>query len=112
MAEGTREERDREREGSWKKHIKSWAASGLTQAEYCRQNNLLKHRFTYWRYKRHKEKEPMRFLPVYPAHTITNPSSNSSGLKILIRDRYRIEVEDGFSEDVLHKLMAALERVI
>ena len=112
MAGSTREERDGEREESWRRHIKSWETSGLTQAEYCKRNNLSKHGFTYWRYKRQKKNERTRFLPVYPSPSITNSSKNNSGLKILIGERYRIEVEEGFSYEELHRLIAALERVM
>ncbi|GEM_PF-3955840 len=45
MAEEMREEMGREREESWTRHISCWKESGLTQIEYCRQNNLSKHRF-------------------------------------------------------------------
>jgi hypothetical protein len=31
---------------------------------------------------------------------------------LIIGDRYRIEVGEGFSEDVLYRLVAALERVM
>ena len=33
----------------WEDHIQAWHESGLTQAEYCRQNNLKNHRWWYWR---------------------------------------------------------------
>ena len=111
MAEGSREEKDKEREESWTRHIKDWERSGLTQIEYCRQNDLSKHRFIYWKSKRQIKKEPIKFVSLYPGHTIKNPSLNDTGLKLIIGDKYRIEVGEGFSEDVLHRLMTALERM-
>jgi len=35
----------------WKNHIAQWKSGGLGQAEYCRQNKLIPHRFTYWKTK-------------------------------------------------------------
>ena len=31
----------------WKQHIDSWQESGLTEAEYCRRNNLKHHQLLY-----------------------------------------------------------------
>jgi len=33
----------------WKQELENWKSSGLSQAEYCRQNELKFHRFVYWR---------------------------------------------------------------
>ena len=40
-----------ERRQFWQSHLDAWALTGLSQAEYCRQNNLKTHRFTYWKRK-------------------------------------------------------------
>lgn len=112
MAEETREEINREREESWTRHIKGWEESGLTQIEYCRQNNLSKHRFTYWKCKRHRKDEPVKFVSLCPTRTTRNASLKDTGVRLIIRDRYRVEVGEGFSEDVLHRLIVVLERVM
>jgi len=112
MAEEGRSEQETEREESWLRHIKDWEESGLTQVEYCRQNNLSRHRFTYWRCKRKRKEEPIKFVPLYRKQIIGNPSLNNSGIRLIIGDRYRVEVGEGFSEDVLYRLVAALERVM
>jgi hypothetical protein len=112
MAEETREGINGDREESWTRHIKLWGESGLTQIEYCRQNNLSKHRFTYWKCKRQRKDEPVKFVPLYPRHATRNQSLKDSGLRLIIGERYRIEIGEVFSEDVLYRLMAALERVM
>ena len=33
----------------WQKHVRSWRASGMTQAEYCRTHSLKNHRLTYYK---------------------------------------------------------------
>ena len=35
----------------WQHHIAQWQTSGLSQAEYCRQNKITGHQFSYWKSK-------------------------------------------------------------
>lgn len=35
----------------WQPHIEAWEDSGKSQAAYCREHNLVKSRFTYWKNK-------------------------------------------------------------
>ncbi len=35
----------------WQAHIKAWSESSMTQAEYCRQNELSIKSFGYWKRK-------------------------------------------------------------
>ena len=35
----------------WKQQIQTWKLSGLSQAQFCKNNNLIYHRFVYWRGK-------------------------------------------------------------
>ena len=35
----------------WQHHIAQWQASGLSQAGYCRQQELCAHKFSYWKRK-------------------------------------------------------------
>ena len=35
----------------WQHHITQWQASGLSQAGYCRQQELCAHKFSYWKRK-------------------------------------------------------------
>jgi len=35
----------------WKQQIQTWKLSGLSQARFCKNNNLTYHRFVYWRGK-------------------------------------------------------------
>jgi hypothetical protein len=109
MAEGTGEEKNREKQEFWAFHIESWKGSGLKQSEYCRQNNLIRHRFTYWKCKLHKKKESLSFVPI-PGNTILsqiNPN-NQATLKLNIGGTYQIEIGDGFSPDTLSNLVRTL----
>ena len=35
----------------WQPHIEAWEASGKSQAAYCREHDLAKSRFNYWKHK-------------------------------------------------------------
>ncbi len=35
----------------WQEHLSRWESSGLSQVEYCRQNNLRTNIFLYWKKK-------------------------------------------------------------
>ena len=37
--------------GQWLPHIEAWEKSGQSQSAYCREHNLVKSRFTYWKLK-------------------------------------------------------------
>jgi hypothetical protein len=50
----------------WLNHINQWRESGLTQAEYCRKENINYQSFSWWKIKGHKgksKKEVMSFVP-------------------------------------------------
>ena len=57
-------------EPNWPEHFERWRQSGLTQIEYCRQEELSRHRFKYWRRKLdpeafgHRPKRESGFVPV------------------------------------------------
>ena len=67
MADGTNphEELDlKEKHQFWEDHVQAWEHSGLTQAEYCRQNNLKNHRWWYWRKRiSHPPERDVTFVP-------------------------------------------------
>lgn len=35
----------------WLKHIKCWQSSKISQADYCKRNKIIVHRFGYWKRK-------------------------------------------------------------
>jgi len=109
MAEETSEERNRAKQQFWSSHIESWKDSGLKQSEYCRQNNLIRHRFTYWKCKLHKKIESLSFVPI-PGNTILSQINlnNQATLKLNIGGPYQIEIGDGFSPATLSILIRTL----
>jgi hypothetical protein len=112
MEKQTREEKNRKKAEYWRSHIEVWRKSGLSQIDYCRNNNLSRCRFTYWKCKDDKQSKPMTFIPVlHKPSKIPRTVKNTAPLKVLMGDRYRIEIGDGFTPETLSRLMYTLERM-
>ena len=81
----------------WNKHIEGWQGSGLTQTEYCRQHNLIPHRFTYWKNRIVKPQET--FVPLVQVNMEANFNANpayTSPLRLVFNNQYHVEVDRGF----------------
>jgi hypothetical protein len=55
----------------WLPHVEAWEKSGQSQPAYCREHNLVKTRFTYWKLKlrptmsRHQADSVSGFVPLF-----------------------------------------------
>ena len=106
MAEQTRKEAKKQ---FWKSHIEAWENSGLSQIEYCRQHDLVRCRFTYWKGKLDKKSEPVTFVPVFKKmERHPGPPSNRPPIKLIVNGGYQIEIGDGFSPETLSTLLHTL----
>ncbi len=72
-------------------HYEKWKASGLAQCVYCKQHNLIRNRFLYWKAKFIKDDSSVQFVQAPTPQKdiekfikITTPS----GVKIQIPDNY------------------------
>lgn len=69
---------------TWKQHIESWQASGMSQAGYCRQYNLREKSFGYW-LRKYRQANSFQLVPIsLPADIdhLSQPRSSSMTLKI------------------------------
>ena len=83
----------------WPAKIAAWQRSGLSLAEWCRENSESYHRFLYWR-KRLVPPDPGRFLELtLPAAPI---SLECSGILI--------HVSKGFDSGLLTEILSVLKR--
>jgi len=48
----------------WETHLKNWKESGLSQAEYCRQNGMNKDTFGKWKKRLMQEAAGNRFVEI------------------------------------------------
>lgn len=97
----------------WKTHIEAWPLTGLSQAEYCRQNNLKTNRFTYWKRKFEKESLPVKFVQISaesakPDHLFYN---DEASLRLTVGSQFTIEIQDGFTPITLKQVLLTLKEV-
>ncbi len=97
----------------WKSHVQAWKKSGYTQREYCNHNDLVPHRFTYWKLKFEKAaKDTISFIPVTLLPQKIEEAGNKNTFMVHIQQRrFQVEVGDAFSTGPLTRLIRILEAV-
>ena len=93
----------------WKQQIEQWQQSGLTQAEYCRRNNLKHHQLVYWKKRYLKTETDVSFAAVKLEDLLDTPAPTApASLTVVIDNQLKVEVTDGFNPQLLRQLIAAL----
>ena len=101
------------REKYWQEQMTAWKESGLKQMQYCREHQLSKHAFVYWKVKLiGKDPSPATFVPV-SAHQLRhmNRGDCSGQIRLVVGERYHVEVRPGFNAQTLQEVPAVLERL-
>ena len=95
----------------WEEQVQGWRGSGLSQKEYCRQNQLPENRLTYWKKRFNKAEAPVSFVQVQVGGKSRSKGhfSQGSGLRLIVGRKHEIEVDRGFDPHVLWQLIYALE---
>ena len=96
----------------WEGILCRWETSGLSQIEFCRQNDLNRHRFNYWkrRIKKCTMSIPLVQLGGLPGFSGKDfPDAAKLGLSI--NGRFHIEICDGFNPVTLEQLIHTLCRL-
>lgn len=111
--QGTRKNKENNRR-FWQAHVKTWRKSGYSRAEYCRMNSLSYDALTYWQQRTGITVSPEggnSIIPVaqisagnFPIRATTTPS-----LKVDLKGRFKIEVTEDFSPNMLTRLINTLE---
>ena len=96
-----------ERRRFWEQRLRDWKLSGLSQALYCRQNKLSVKSFGYW--QRKIKGAPLCLVEV-PAPLLTPVRSPSLAMRLVVGDRYRIEIEKDFDTALLDQLLRFLDQ--
>jgi hypothetical protein len=92
----------------WKTHLENWEESGQNQREYCRQHNLIYHRFVYWKARFKSRNLPVKFVQVASSVSF-NPGPFF--LKLHLPRGCQVEIPDDFSEDTLKRLLTTLQEL-
>lgn len=101
----------------WFQHIQQWQQSGLSQAEYARQQTLSIKSFGYYRRRYAQktiDKAPASLLPVNVSNDKPDDSSaqpSGSGITLTSPTGFRIELAPGFNPQTLQAVLRTLEAV-
>ena len=120
MGRSKRQRELAEKRRYWRRRVSSWSESGLSQAEYCRRHNLAAHRLNYW-VKKFGTTEPSEDVGLAAALDLVEVKWNETvaesaapgfdPLRVLIGERFKIEVSGDFDEVVFSKLAVGLDRL-
>lgn len=90
----------------WQEQIKSWEESGLSQAEYCRRNNIDDRLFSKWKNRLLKTNENnLVEIPV----EVKDAFLKSDDIELIIKGQYKIKVRSNFNPETLKKLIQTIE---
>lgn len=94
----------------WSDQITKWQASGLSQVQYCRDNQLNKYTFLYWKTKFEKQQPILPLLPVSIRPDSRSLSvSKHTGIQLTFNGLLRIQLEADFDPNTLSRLIDLLE---
>ena len=93
----------------WKQHIEGWQASGLSQAEYCRQHGLNTNTFS-GRLSHHRSQEnaPQPELIPVQVQPVPAASDAAAGPVVLWHRQHRLEFPAAVSPRWLAELLQCL----
>ena len=109
----------------WQEHLLAWSESGLTQADYCRQHELSRAAFGWWKRQlrgkprvrkgrtgtkqAQQNRQPsVRFVEVQPGPDM-NTIANAAVYEVLLSRGRTIRVGHEFDPDVLKRLITTVE---
>ncbi len=92
----------------WKQHYQLYKSQGITQREYCINNNLGYHAFNKWKRQFDQENQstaiqqlPVKYLP-----------PKNEQFEILFQDNLKIIIPENFSPETLKQIMFALREEV
>jgi len=95
----------------WSGHVQQWRSSGLTQKEYCNKEGISLERLGTW--KRRLDREERSGALVAVPSRIVSSALHAAGpvLRLVVDERYRVEIPDAFSAVTLEKVLRVLDRL-
>ena len=95
----------------WEKHLGKWEASGVSQVEYCRLNDVNIKSFRYWKRRIGRLGCAPALVEVPLPKSFPVPVSSAHAQFCLVVDRYRIEIAKGFDPEDLERVVRMLGRL-
>ena len=109
MEQLSRAEELEQKRSYWKQQIEQWQQSGLSQAEYCRRNNLKHHQLVYWKRRCLKTETEVPFVPVRLEALLDIPApADQASLTVIIDNQFKVEIVAGFDPQLLRQVVTAL----
>ena len=109
MEQLSRAEELEQKRSYWEQQIEQWQQSGLSQAEYCRRNNLKHHQLVYWKRRCLKTETEVSFVPVQLEALLDIPApADQASLTVIIDNQFKVEIVAGFDPQLLRQVVTAL----
>ena len=101
-----------ERRKYWTGQVERWKESGLTQREFCKRESLSIERFGAWKRRLESENksETVRLVAVHPK-IVSSALFTAPALRLVVDERYRLEIPDSFSPATLEAVLQVLCRL-
>lgn len=99
----------------WQKHLEAQERSGLSIINYCREHGLSRGAFGYWRRELPPAQPEASSVTIVPVPLSAyepppGPAEQRIPLRLIVADRFHIEIGGDFASSVLEKLIVTLER--
>ncbi|MBU4387887.1 hypothetical protein KJ644_05515 [Candidatus Dependentiae bacterium] len=92
----------------WQDHVSVYRKSGMTQREYCGKANISYWSFNVWK-RRIDSEEKATGIHEIPQAVVQRLSRERKDLEIIVHDRLRIVLPEGFSEKTLCRVLSLLK---
>ncbi len=91
----------------WQRKVNEFNNSGLTQREFCRQNDLSYWSFNSWNRRLSKDKGATSLVEI-PSKTIKSMSQPKDEFEIITKNGLRIKIPDKFKPETLSSILEVL----
>ncbi|EKD83058.1 MAG: hypothetical protein ACD_39C00912G0003 [uncultured bacterium] len=96
---------------TWKQHIESWQASGMSQTGYCRQYNLHEKSFGYW-LRKYRRANSFQLVPIsLPADIEHSSRTRSSVMALKIGSCASLEIPADFDPEIFERIVRVVARI-
>jgi hypothetical protein len=96
----------------WTEEVRRWRTSGLTQKHYCIREGISLERLGTWKRRLDREGQKQTgALVAVPSRIVSSALHVSATIKVVIDERYRVEIPDAFSPATLETVLHVLNRL-
>jgi hypothetical protein len=91
----------------WRQRRREYLQSGLSRKAFCERHGIKKTTLDYWFARTREPEKAKGFVELRPEPT----GRPNTPLAVVVADKYRIEIADGFDHGLLAEILAALGRL-